>query len=104
MTTLTPTKLLNLDTSVLRVASIMVKALHPRGVMGFEQLRGIVKSRVGADGELSFMPALSFLYVLGRVEYHTQNDTIEFRTGSMQISRIYSRQARSVRADSSQLW
>ena len=77
---LTPTKLMDLDTSVLRVASIMVKALTPRGVMGFEQLRGIVTRRVGADGELAFMPALSFLYVLGRVEYHTQNDTIEFRT------------------------
>jgi hypothetical protein len=78
---LTPTKLLDLDTSVLRVAAVMVKALNPRGVMGFEQLRSIVKTRVGADGEISFMPALSFLYLLGRVEYHTQNDTIEFRTG-----------------------
>ena len=78
---LTPTKLLDLDTSVLRVVSIMVKALSPRGVMEFEQLRDVVKRRVGADGELSFMPALSLLYVLGRIEYHSQNDTIEFRTG-----------------------
>lgn len=78
---LTPTKLLDLDTSVLRVVSIMVKALNPRGVMEFEQLRGLVKRRVGADGDLSFMPALSLLYVLGRIEYHPQTDTIEFRTG-----------------------
>jgi hypothetical protein len=78
---LTPTKLLDLDTSVLRVVSIMVKALNPRGVMEFEQLRGVVKRRVGADGDLSFMPALSLLYVLGRIEYHPQNDTIEFRIG-----------------------
>ena len=78
---LTPTKLLDLDTSVLRVSAIMIRALSRRGVMEFEQLRGLVKGRIGADGELSFLPALSFLYLLGRIEYHTANDTIEFRTG-----------------------
>jgi hypothetical protein len=78
---LTPTKLLDLDSSVLRVAAIMLKALNPRGVMEFEQLRGVVKTRVGEDGELAFMPALSFLYALGRIEYHTHNDTLEFRNG-----------------------
>jgi len=59
----------------------MVKALSPRGVMEFEQLRGIVEKRIGTDGELSFMPALSLLFALGRIEYHAQNDTIEFRSG-----------------------
>ena len=78
---LTPTKLLDLDTSVVRVAAIMLRALRSRGIMEFEGLRGVVKRRVGDNGELSFMPALSFLYVLGRVEYHSHNDTIELRTG-----------------------
>jgi hypothetical protein len=78
---LTPTKRLDLDSSVLRVASIMLKALSPRGVMEFEALRSVISTRIGPDGELAFMAALSFLYALGRLEYHTHNDTIEFRAG-----------------------
>jgi hypothetical protein len=78
---LTPQKHLNLDVSVIRVAAIMLRELKRRGVVEFEKLRGVVIKRVGADGDLSFLPALSFLYLLGRVEYHIKNDTIEFRTG-----------------------
>jgi len=78
---LTPQKHLNLDVSVIRVAAIMLRELNRRGVVEFEKLRGVVIKRVGADGDLSFLPALSFLYLLGRVEYHIKNDTIEFRTG-----------------------
>jgi hypothetical protein len=78
---LTPKKHLDLDVSAMRVASIMLRELNRRGVVEFEKLRGVVIRRVGGDGELSFMPALSFLYLLGRVEYHLKNDTIEYRTG-----------------------
>jgi hypothetical protein len=78
---LTPKKHLNLDVSVLRVSAVMLRELRRRGVVGFERLRGVVIRRVGQDGDLSFMPALSFLYLLGRVEYHIKNDTIEYRSG-----------------------
>ena len=78
---LTPRKHLDLNVSVVRVAAIMLRELNRRGVVEFEKLRGVVIRRVGADGDLSFMPALSFLYLLGRVEYHLKNDTIEYRTG-----------------------
>jgi hypothetical protein len=78
---LTPRKHLDLDSSVLRVASIMLKSLRRPGVMEFDKLRGVVLKRVGDGAEVSFMPALNFLYLLGRVDYHAQNDTIEYRTG-----------------------
>ena len=79
---LTAKKHLNLDVSVMRVATIILRELHRRGVVGeFEKLRGVVIRRVGSDGDLSFMPALGFLYLLGRVEYHLKNDTIEYRSG-----------------------
>jgi hypothetical protein len=77
---LTAKKHLNLDVSVMRVAAIMLRELHRRGAVEFEKLRGVVIRRVGADGDLSFMSALGFLYLLGRVEYHTKNDTIEYRS------------------------
>jgi hypothetical protein len=76
---LTPRKHLNLDTSVLRVSALMMRELRRRDVMEFERLRNYVVRRVGPDGELSFLSALNFLYLVGKVEYHLQNDTIEYR-------------------------
>ena len=58
----------------------MLRDLRRRGVMDFERLRKIVINRVGQDADVSFLSALSFLYVLGRVDYHLHNDTIEYRT------------------------
>jgi hypothetical protein len=78
---LTPKKHLDLDVSVMRIAAIMLRELNRRGVVEFERLRGVVIRRVGPDGDLSFMSALSFLYLLGRIEYHIKNDTIEYRSG-----------------------
>lgn len=76
---LTPKKHLNLDISVMRISSLMLRELNRRGVIEFEKLRDVVIKRVGPDGDLSFMPALSFLYLLGVVEYHAKNDTLEYR-------------------------
>ena len=76
---LAPRKHLNLDVSVIRIAAIMLRELSKRSVIEMERLRSIVVRRVGPDGELSFLPALNFLYLVGKVEYHIQNDTLEFR-------------------------
>lgn len=77
--TLTPKKHLNLDTSLLRVFSLVLKELQKRGVCEFEKLRGVVIRRVGTDGELSFLPALDLLFLLGKAEYHLKNDTLEYK-------------------------
>ena len=78
---LTPSKHLNLDTSVLRVSAIMLKELKKRGVVEFERLRNLILRRVGPDGEIAFMPSLSFLFLLGVVEYHLKTDAFEYRGG-----------------------
>lgn len=77
---LTPRKNLDLDTSLLRVAALMLRELQKRGVMEFERLRSVVTRRIGRNAELMFLPALDFLFLLGRVEYHVKNDTVEYRT------------------------
>lgn len=64
---------------MLRISAIMLKELNKRGVVGFEQLRGIVTKKVGPNGDLSFLCALDFLFLLGRVEYHVRNDTLEYK-------------------------
>jgi hypothetical protein len=76
---LTPRKHLDLEVSVLRVAALMLRELHRKGVVELERLRQLVLKRTGSDGEIAFLPALNFLYVLGKVDYHLMNDTVEYK-------------------------
>lgn len=78
---LTPKKHLNLDTSLLRVFSLILHAMQMRSVWDFEKLRQYVVRRVGADGEIFFLSAIDLLFLLGRAEYHLKNDTIEYKAG-----------------------
>ncbi|WP_368773294.1 ABC-three component system middle component 8 [Roseomonas sp. AR75] len=41
-------------------------------------LKQRVVRRIGMNGDIMFLPALSFLFLLGQVEYHAQNDTLEY--------------------------
>ena len=65
---LTTVKHLDLDTSLIRAAAVILKELKRKGAATFEGLRGLIVRRVGEDGELMFLPALRFLFLLGRVE------------------------------------
>lgn len=78
---ITPQKHMNLDVSVLRVAASMLKEVKKRRVIEFRQLRQKVVKSIGPDVDLVFLPALSLLYLLGRLEYHEKNDSFEYRDG-----------------------
>jgi hypothetical protein len=76
---LTPRKHLDLDVSVLRVSALLLRELSKKGVVEFERLRQLALRRTGPNGDLAFLPALNFLFLMGKVEYHLKNDTIEFK-------------------------
>jgi hypothetical protein len=76
---LTPSKHLDLDRSVLRVASEVLTELRRRRMMEYDAVIRHIKRRVGDDGEAVIAPALSFLFLLGRLDYHSKNDTFEYR-------------------------
>jgi hypothetical protein len=78
---LTPSKHLDLDRSVLRVASEVLAELRRRRVMQYDAVTRLIERRTGDDGDAVVAPALSFLFLLGRIEYHAMNDTFEYRTG-----------------------
>ena len=80
---LTPEKHLDLDTSVLRVSSLLLKELQRKGVVDYEKLRHLVERRTGTDGSFAFMPALNVLFLLGLIDYHVKNDTVEYRSGAV---------------------
>ena len=76
---LTPSKHLDLDRSVIRVASEVLAELRRRRMMEYEAVVRHIKRRAGDDGEAVVAPALSFLFLLGRLEYHSKNDSFEYR-------------------------
>jgi hypothetical protein len=76
---LTPSKHLDLDRSVIRVASEVLVELRRRRMMEYGAVIRHVKRRVGDDGEAVVAPAISFLFLLGRIDYHSKNDTFEYR-------------------------
>jgi hypothetical protein len=73
-----PSKHLDLERSVLRVSSEVLRALRKRRVMSHDALVRFIRGKVGDDGDIVVFPALNFLYLLGRLEYHIKTDTFEY--------------------------
>jgi hypothetical protein len=76
---ITPSKHLDLDRSVIRVASEVLNELRRRRMMEYDAVIRLIKRRVGDDGDAVVAPALRFLFLLGRIDYHAKNDSFEYR-------------------------
>lgn len=76
---LTPSKHLDLDRSALRIASEILAELRRRRVVPYDTLVRLVQKRSGDGSDAVVAPALSVLFLIGRIEYHPKNDTFEYR-------------------------
>ena len=74
---LRPTKHTHPDRTVINVALRLLSRLRERRVEGFEELRGFVRDAL-TGCETLLLPALSFLYLLGLVEYRPKVDSFEY--------------------------
>ncbi len=72
-----PAKHLDLNTCVIRLASRLLAKLQRERVCGFEQLRRSL-DHIGPDADVLFLPTVDFLYLLGRLDYHSQTDSFEY--------------------------
>ena len=72
-----PAKHLNLNTCVLRAASRLLKRLKEERLCRFEELRHSLDD-LGPDSDVLFLPTVHFLFLVGRVEYHSQTDSFEY--------------------------
>ena len=72
-----PAKHLNLNTCVLRAASRLLVRLQQDRVCRFADLRASL-SDLGDDADAVFLPTVNFLYLVGRIDYHTQTDSFEY--------------------------
>jgi hypothetical protein len=54
----------------------------------YDMLRKFAKKSV-VGGDVLFLPALNFLYLMGLIEYRPKTDAVEYM-GPMKLSRLYS--------------
>lgn len=72
-----PAKHINLNTCVLRSASRILAMLQTQRLCSYEDLRQALTD-LGPDGDVMFLPTVHFLFLLGRINYHTQTDSFEY--------------------------
>ena len=82
---LIPHKHLKLNTSLLRLAALALEYLHKHRSVSYPQLYAHLERRAcardskdGEDVRLMFGPTVSFLFLLGKLQYHDKNDTFEY--------------------------
>jgi hypothetical protein len=76
---LTPSKHLDLEKSVIRVASEVLADLKRHRMLSYDAVTRLIKRRTSDEGDSIVAPALSFLFLLNRIEYHSKNDMLEYR-------------------------
>ena len=73
-----PAKHMNLDLSLIRISALLLKRLYKKRIISIDDALSRLQQKVGEDASIVFMPALTFLYILGKVEYHQHNDSLEY--------------------------
>lgn len=74
---LRPTKHSHPDRTVINVSLLLVARLKARRVDEYDVLRKFAKKNV-MGGDVLFLPALNFLYLLGVIEYRPKTDAVEY--------------------------
>jgi hypothetical protein len=78
---LTPHKHLKLNTSLLHLGALALEFVHKYRSVSFQQLYGYLERRSGRESEdlrVMFGPTVSFLFLLGKIQYHSKNDSFEY--------------------------
>lgn len=74
---ITPSKHMSLDASVIRIGAMLLKELSKFNIVSMDKALSLTEKHAGKDGIIMLEPTLSFLYLIGKIEYHQQTDSIE---------------------------
>jgi hypothetical protein len=74
---LRPTKHSHPDRTTISVALLLLSRLRARRLDEYDGLLKYARNAV-VGGDVLFLPALSFLYLLGLIHYHPKTDSIEY--------------------------
>lgn len=73
---LEPHRFMNLDYSVVNVSSLVIQCLLERGDYELHSLLDYARVSCEEINEQDIMLAVSFLYLLGKVEYQKESDLV----------------------------
>ena len=74
---LRPTKHSHPDRTVINVSLLLLARLKSRRLDDYDSLRKYAKRSVGG-GDVLFLPALNFLYLMGLIDYRPKTDAVEY--------------------------
>lgn len=72
-----PNKYMNLNLSVVNIGGIILSSLSRCPVQKYDELMDAVVFQQGEASRSVFLHTLNFLYLLGRISYLPQSDTIK---------------------------
>lgn len=74
---LRPTKHSHPDRTVINVALLLLARVKARRIENYDVLRKYAKKSV-VGGDVLFLPALNFLYLMGLIDYRPKTDAVEY--------------------------
>lgn len=74
---LRPTKHSHPDRTVINVSLLLLARLKMRRLDDYDSLRKYAK-KIVVGGDVLFLPALNFLYLMGLVDYRPKTDAVEY--------------------------
>ena len=74
---LRPNKHSHPDRTVINVSLLLLVRLKTRRLEEYDSLKKYAKKNV-SGGDILFLPALNFLYLLGLIEYRPKTDAVEY--------------------------
>ena len=72
-------KYLDLNLSILNLGGIILTIGKQSKIIKYDELLQIVIAERGESAKDVFIPTLSFLYILGKLDYRNEIDAIEFK-------------------------
>jgi len=75
---LKPNKYMNFPLSVISISSDILLILSKNNTIKYDELVSRVITGKGEKAKEMVLPALNFLYLIGKVEYHNKIDSLEF--------------------------
>lgn len=72
-----PHKYLDLNLSVLNLGGVILSIMQTEMILKYDDLLQKVILVIGEEAKQVFLPSLSFLYLLGKVDYKSDIDSIE---------------------------
>jgi hypothetical protein len=74
---LRPNKHSHPDRTVINVALLLLARLKMRRLDDYDSLRKYAK-KIVVGGDVLFLPALNFLYLIGLIDYRPKTDAVEY--------------------------